>query len=101
MKKCLKELARLKPRDDLELFNSKISFAGMNFKELVKDLDFLQKVEERQKTLEESKSIECLNCINFYEHYKQYQDYEEVSIVSHHVPWGTCAAGTEKMCRAA
>jgi antiviral helicase SKI2 len=79
MKKCLKELARLKPRGDLELFNSKISFAGMNFKELVKDLDFLQKVEERQKTLEESKSIECLNCINFYEHYEQYQKYEEVS----------------------
>ena len=79
MKKCLKELARLKPRGDLELFNSKISFAGMNFKELVKDLDFLQKVEERQKTLEESKSIKYLNCVNFYEHYEQYQKYEEVS----------------------
>jgi antiviral helicase SKI2 len=79
MKRCLKELARLKPRGDLELINSKISFAGMNFKELVKDLDFLQKVEERQKALEESKCNKYLNCVKFYEHYKQYQEYEEVS----------------------
>jgi antiviral helicase SKI2 len=51
----------------------------MNFKELVKDLDFLQKVEERQKALEESKCNKYLNCVKFYEHYKQYQEYEEVS----------------------
>ena len=57
MKKCLKELAHLNPRHNLELLKEKISFESMHLKELVKDLDFLQKVDERQKALEESKNI--------------------------------------------
>ena len=51
----------------------------MNFKELVKDLDFLKKVEERQKILEESRNNICLGCPKFYEHLNQYQNFEETS----------------------
>ena len=75
MKKCMMELSRLNSDPKLNTLKQTISFAGMNFKELVKDVDFLQKVEERQKLLEESKNNICLNCKNFYDHFKQYQDY--------------------------
>ena len=79
MKKCMMELSRLNSDPKLNTLKQTISFAGMNFKELVKDVDFLQKVEERQKLLEESKNNICLNCKNFYDHFKQYQDYEEIT----------------------
>ena len=79
MKKCMKELSRLNSAPELNTLKQTISFVGMNFKELVKDVDFLQKVEERQKLLEESKNNICLSCKNFYEHFKQYQEYEKIT----------------------
>ena len=80
MIKCMKELSRLNSEPKLNILTETISFAGMNFKELVKDVDFLQKVEERQKLLEESKNNICLSCKNFYEHFKQYEEYEEITL---------------------
>jgi len=51
----------------------------MNFKDIVKDIDFLEKVEERQKILEESRNNVCLKCPHFIEHLNQFQKYQETS----------------------
>ena len=75
MKNCLKELADLNSKKH----KLEINFESINLKDLVKDIDFRQKVDERHKILEESKNNYCLTCKNFDEHYKQYQEYEEVS----------------------
>ena len=82
-KEALKELDRLnnnnKNLTNLKGIKRDISFANIDFKDLVKDLDFQKDVEERQKILEESRNNKCLNCPNFYEHFKQYQDFEKIS----------------------
>ena len=78
-KKCLKELDRLNEslKPELEM-SKKISFAGINFQQTVKDLDFVQKVQEREKIFKESQNNICLTCPLFYEHLKQYQNYSNV-----------------------
>mgnify|MGYP002624232226 FL=1 len=79
-KKCLKELERLNEslKPDLDL-SKKVSFATITFQQIVKDLDFVQKVQEREKILQESKNNICLTCPLFYEHLKQYQKYNTVT----------------------
>ena len=83
LQEALKELERLSNNkrsiSNIKELKENISFASFDFKNLVKDLDFQQDVDERQKILEESKKNICLNCPHFYEHLKQYQDFEIVS----------------------
>ena len=80
-KEALKELARLNNSNKTKItaIKQNISFATMNFKELVKDVDFHNKVDERQKILEESRTNKCLICPDFYEHFNQYKNFEEAS----------------------
>ena len=80
-KEALKELSRLNNYKNTKItaIKQNISFATMNFKEIVKDLDFHKKVDERQKMLEDSKKNKCLTCPNFYEHLNQYHNFEEAS----------------------
>ena len=78
-KRALEELDRISFKPKATSLKQTISFAGMNFKDLVKDLDFQNKVDERQKILEESKTNICLDCPNFYEHLTQYQNFEQTS----------------------
>ena len=81
LKKCLKEIDRLteslKPKLDI---SKKVSFATINFQQICKDLDFVQKVQEREKILQESKNNICLTCPLFYEHLKQYKQYNSDTI---------------------
>ena len=76
---AMKELNKLSKSDyGISNLKEQISFVGFKYKELVKDLDFHQKVEEREKILEYSRNIKNLNCPHFYEHFKQYQNFKEV-----------------------
>ena len=83
LKNSLKHLLNLSNflNKDLNLKQKKtnISFSSMNFKDIVKDIDFLEKVEERQKILEESRNNVCLKCPHFIEHLNQFQKYQETS----------------------
>lgn len=80
LKRCLKELDRLNEslKPNLEI-SKKVSFAGINFQQIVKDLDFVQKVQEREKIMQESKNNICITCPLFYDHLKQYQSYSTVT----------------------
>ena len=77
----LKELERIsrRPADNILKIKDDINFIPIDLKKLDKDLEFQQKVEERQKILEESKNNICLSCPNFYEHYIQYKSYKEAN----------------------
>ena len=79
-KRCLKELDRLNEslKPNLEI-SKKVSFAGINFQQTVKDLDFVQKVQEREKIFKESQNNICLKCPLFYEHLRQYQNYNNAT----------------------
>ena len=73
----LKELERISSKHEISQLKEEINFIPIDLKKIVKDLDFQQKVDERQKILEDSKNNICLKCPNFYEHYKQYNSYKE------------------------
>ena len=83
LKNALKHLLYLSnsQKQELKLNQKKtnISFSSIDFKEIVKDIDFLKKVEERQKILQESKDNICIKCPHFNEHLNQYLKYQEIS----------------------
>ena len=56
-----------------------ISFSPMNYKKIIKDINFQKKLEEREKIFQELKNSICLECPHFYEHYKQYQKYQKIT----------------------
>ena len=75
---ALKELKRLNDDSEkLKILKQEISFCPLNYKDLVKNIEFHKKIEERNQALEESRNNACLNCPNSYEHLKQYQNFEE------------------------
>ena len=76
---ALKELSRLDNSDNLKIIKQEISFCPLNYKDLVKNLEFHKKIDERNKVLEESRNNVFLKCPNSYEHLKQYQNFEETS----------------------
>ena len=80
-KEALKELSKLNNYNKVKItaIKQNISFTTMNFKELVKDLEFHKKVDDRQNILEESRKNKCLTCPYFYEHFIQYKNFEEAS----------------------
>ena len=75
----LKELEKISQRSEIYQYKEEINFIPIDLKKIVKDLDFQQKVDERQKILEETKNNICLKCPKFYEHYKQYNAYKEAT----------------------
>ena len=74
----LRELERISKKNNFDEYKEEINFIPLNLKEIDKDLDFQLKVDERQKTANETKNNICINCHNFAEHYKRMKKYKEI-----------------------